>query len=56
LTDYELAYHDKVLTAHINTKDDRDNERNAWADDIEKEDAEAERRKLEGSGCACILS
>ncbi len=56
LTDYELAYHDKVLTAHINTKDDRDNERNAWADDIEREDAEAERRKLEGSGCACILS
>lgn len=55
LTEYELAFHDKVLTAHI-TKDDRDNERNVWADDIEREDAEAERRKLEGTGCACILS
>jgi Ras-related protein Rab-28 len=56
LTDYELAFHDKVLTAHINTADTRDSERNAWADEIEKEDMEAERRKAQGMGCTCSVS
>ena len=56
LTEYELSFHDKVLTAHIKVNDERDNERNAWADDIEKEDMEAERRKQQGAGCACIVS
>lgn len=56
LTEYELAFHDKVLTAHITANDSRDNERNAWADEIEKEDMEAERRKQQGVGCSCIIS
>lgn len=56
LTEYELAFHDKVLTAHISTNDTRDNERNAWADDIEREDLEAERRKQQSGGCVCSIS
>ena len=56
LTEYELAFHDKVLTAHISTKDARDDERNAWADDIEREDLEAEQRKNSGLGCNCVMS
>jgi Ras-related protein Rab-28 len=56
LTDYELAFHDKVLTAHINVKDTRDEERNPWADEIEKEDLEAERRKNNPIGCNCTIS
>lgn len=56
LTEYELAFHDKVLTAHVAKDNAKDNERNAWADEIEREDQEAERRKQEGAGCACIVS
>ena len=55
LTEYELAFHDKVLTAHINTSDTRDNERNAWADEIEREDLAAEQRKLQATGCTCSI-
>ena len=56
LTEYELAFYDKVLTAHISTKDvSKDEERNAWADEIEKEDLEAERNKNNGLGCNCAI-
>jgi Ras-related protein Rab-28 len=57
LTEYELAFHDKVLTAHVTKAGTQDEERNAWAEDIEKEDLEAERRKnQQQDGCACIIS
>lgn len=54
LTEYELAFHNKVLTAHIDTNKELD-VKNAWADDIEKEDAMLEEKKLkrEEEGCAC---
>jgi hypothetical protein len=45
----------KVLTAHITTNEGRDGARNAWADEIEREDREAEARK-NGLGCDCCLS
>lgn len=56
LSDHELSYHDKVLTAHINT--DKDDARNAWADEIEREDMklEEEKRKREEEGCVCTCS
>lgn len=57
LTEYELAFHDKVLTATVEGENDRNNVRNAWADEIEREDMEAERRKNEaGNKCNCICS
>lgn len=56
LTEYELAFHDKVLKAHVNVSNEQDEIRNAWADDIEKEDLEAERKKQQGDGACCILS
>jgi hypothetical protein len=57
LTEYELAFHDKVLTAHVTKTGTQDEERNAWAEEIEKEDLEAERRKnQQQDGCACIIS
>ncbi|KAJ1434437.1 P-loop containing nucleoside triphosphate hydrolase protein [Ochromonadaceae sp. CCMP2298] len=56
LTEYELAFHDKVLTAHITANEGRDGARNEWADDIEREDREAERRKNSSFGCDCCLS
>lgn len=57
LTEYELAVHDKVLTAHIQKSDNNAEIRNDWADEIEKEDMEAERRKQarESAGCACTI-
>ena len=58
LTDYELAFHDKVLKAHVQTSHEQQEIRNAWADDIEKEDLEAERRKQqsEQNGGCCIIT
>mmetsp|Transcript_8310 Transcript_8310/g.13957 ORF Transcript_8310/g.13957 Transcript_8310/m.13957 type:complete len:229 (+) Transcript_8310:46-732(+) len=57
LTEYELAYFDKVLTAHITVNPAKDEARNEWADEIEKEDLEAERRKNNRAlGCDCIIS
>lgn len=58
LTEFELAVHDKVLTAHIQKSSDDAEVRNAWADDIEKEDMEAEKRKQrqEAGGCTCVVS
>jgi Ras-related protein Rab-28 len=56
LTDYELSFHDKVLTAHIDMKDNKDEARNEWADEIEKEDMEAERKKQKASECYCCVS
>ena len=47
LTEYELAFYDKVLTAHItkDTSDGDDEARNEWAEAIEREDLELERKK-----------
>jgi small GTP-binding protein len=55
LTDFELAVYDKVVAAHIQTSA-ADEVRNEWADEIEKEDMEAERRKKLAEGCKCIVS
>lgn len=54
LTDGELATYNKVLTAYIQTSDDSAEGRTAFADDIEREDLEAERKKKEQ--CNCIIS
>lgn len=52
----ELAFYDKVLTAHVTKSSDVDEGRNAWADDIEREDAEAEaRKKAQEDGCQCTI-
>lgn len=56
LTEYELAFHDKVVTAHVDKNSDRYETRNEWADDIEKEDLAAEANKNKHDGCNCILS
>lgn len=57
LTEFELATHDKVLTAHIQMSSDQDEARNEWADEIEKEDRELEMRKqARESGCQCCIS
>jgi small GTP-binding protein len=56
LTQYELAFYDKVLKAHVMTSNELDEIKNPWADEIEKEDAELERRKAMNQGCQCILS
>lgn len=45
LTDYELGFHDKVLSAQVLKTSDKDEDRNPWADEIEREDMELERRK-----------
>ena len=63
LSEYELAYHDKVLIAHIESTNEKNEIRNPWADEIEKEDLEAERRKKlkdenkkKYEQCTCICS
>ena len=67
LHSYELAFHDKVVTAYVTKDDDDDGDgdgtgRTAFADEIEAEDREAERRKREreasssGANCQCALS
>lgn len=60
LSQEELAYYDKVLKAHIPIDTAGKNEvRNTWAEDIEREDMEAERQKREreaAGGCSCIIS
>lgn len=53
LSPSELSYYDTVVKAQV-TKSTEDEGRTAWADEIEREDREAERRKLEG-GC-CLIS
>jgi Ras-related protein Rab-28 len=57
LSQYELAFYDKVLKAHVTKPNDQDEIRNAWADEIEKEDQELERKKNEkNAGCTCLIS
>lgn len=58
LTEFELAFHDKVLTASVEVTNERNEKKNEWASDIEREDAELERRKAEGAGnkCGCVCS
>ena len=57
LTQYELAFYDKVLKAHILKPNEQEEVRNAWADEIEKEDMELERKKkLQEQGCNCCIS
>jgi|LauGreSuBDMM15SN_2_FD.fasta_scaffold492284_1 hypothetical protein len=52
LSEYELAFHDKVVKAPIMFSDNGDG-RTIFADDIEAEDIKAENRK--NSGCQCTL-
>lgn len=54
LSEYELAFHDKVIKAPIMFSDDKDG-RTAFADDIEAEDIKAEKIKKAG-GCQCRIS
>jgi Ras-related protein Rab-28 len=50
LTAHELAFHDKVIGVSVQ----QDNEgRTAFADDIEREDMEAEAKKNQGKGLQC---
>ncbi len=58
LMESELAFYDQVLSVHVEKSDDAKEVRNAWANDIEKEDLENERKKKqhESEGCACMLS
>lgn len=54
LSPSELAYHDKVVKAHVvlSADNDKDEGRTAFADEIERLDAEAERKKNSGGlGC-----
>ena len=56
LTSEELAVYDKVLKAFVQKSDDANEGRTAFADEIEAEDLAAEQKKLQGSGCTCVLS
>lgn len=51
---HELGFYDKVLTAHI--EKDNAEERTTYADDIEREDREAEERKNAKKSGPCICS
>lgn len=55
LSEEELACYNKVLKAHIVNNKEKDEVRNSWADEIEKEDMEAERKKNQPGVC-CIVS
>jgi len=54
LSEYELAFHDKVVKAAVIYSDNNSDGRTAFADDIEAEDRAAEARKNAG-GCQCLL-
>jgi small GTP-binding protein len=57
LTENELACYDQVLVAHIEKSNDEKEVRNSWADEIEKEDMEAEQRKRKReTGLFCLCS
>lgn len=56
LTDYELAFYDKVVTAYVVKAGDDNEERNPWADEIEREDREAELQKSRPGHCNCTIS
>lgn len=61
LTEYELAFHDKVVKAYVKPSDQQgmpdDEVKNAWAEEIEREDMEAERKKAATeNGCNCHIS
>jgi hypothetical protein len=51
---HELGFYDKVLTAHI--EKDVEEDRTKYADDIEREDREAEERKNAKKSGPCICS
>jgi hypothetical protein len=51
---HELGFYDKVLTAHI--EKDSEEARTKYADDIEREDREAEERKNAKKSGPCICS
>ena len=50
LSAYELSFHDKVLTAYVQKESGEDEERTAFADEIEKEDRRLEEIKRRGGG------
>lgn len=59
LSPYELAFYDSVVKAHINVSNSDGEGRTLFADDIEAEDAAADKRRreemLKPEGC-CICS
>lgn len=57
LSKYELSFHDKVLPAYV-VPTSEDEGRTLFADEIEKEDMELEKRKTQQSvsfGCGCTI-
>ena len=55
MTSYELSFFDKVVPAYITKSNNCDEDRTAWADEIEAEDLAAEKRR-QGVFCRCNLS
>ena len=55
LMSYELAYHDKVLKVHIDDTTSKNEERTAFADEIEAEDLRLEeaKRSMKKNSCIC---
>ena len=56
LSEYELAFHNKILKAHIISKTHDNDGRTAFADEIEAEDAAAEEKKKKKLGCQCVIN
>ena len=57
MSEYELSAYNKVLTAHIVKVSGEDEERTAWADEIEKEDMLAMDKAAKGrDNCGCCIS
>lgn len=54
LSEYELGFHDKVLKAHVQGSSDSQEIKNSWAEEIEKEDMEAEKRKQNQKDGRCV--
>ena len=53
LTTSDLAAWDKVLKAHIILENDDKEGRTEYADEIERQDREAERKRLQKGRCIC---
>ena len=56
MTEYELTAYNKVLTAHIVKISGEDEERTAWADEIEKEDMLAMKKAKGRDNCGCCIA
>ncbi len=56
MTEYELSAYNKVLTAHIVKTSGDDEERTAWADEIEREDMLAMEKASKRDNCGCCIA